>query len=104
MRPECEASVAGQAYEGGIERVVGTHNPFPGQSHRNVLAQYQRAREMFLDSDCGAMLTVEHDVALPAGGIGRLVEALGGGGAGEQRGKGAGEIGVAVGVYMLRKG
>ncbi len=86
MRPECEASVAGQAYEGGIERVVGTHNPFPGQSHRNVLAQYQRAREMFLDSDCGAMLTVEHDVALPAGGIGRLVEALGGGGAGGQRG------------------
>jgi len=103
MRPECEASVVGQEYEGGIERVVGTHNPYPGRDHRNVLAQYQRAREMFLDSDCGAMLTVEHDMTLPAGGIGRLVAALERDDYGMRLHPG-GRPGVAFGVYMLRHG
>lgn len=105
MRPEVEAALAAQDYEGEMVRVVGTFNPFPGQSHRNVLAQYQRAREEFLAGDCGALLTVEHDVVVPADGLSNLVETLEGGwGEGEKGGRGAGEIGVVFGVYMLRHG
>ena len=104
MRPECEASVWAQDYGGGIVREVGTFNPWPGLDHRNVLAQYERARELFLESDCGALLTLEHDVVLPADGLTRLVEGLGRldysfglTPAGEHPG-------VVFGVYMLRHG
>ena len=65
IRPECAEAIRAQVVEGGCEWIIGTHNPFPQPDNRNVLAQYQRAREIFLSDGYEAMLTVEHDSVLP---------------------------------------
>ncbi len=102
MRPECEASVLGQDFEGEIVWEVGTHNPHGKQSHRNVLAQYQRARALFLKSDCKALLTFEHDMAMAANGVQALWETL----HSDELRVTSDEFrtGVAYGVYLLRHG
>jgi hypothetical protein len=92
IRPECRASVEKQEFEGEIVWEIGVYNPYPGQSHRNVLAQYQRGRETFLKSDCDALLLFEHDMTMPANAAQRLWAEV-------ERGAGA-----AYGVYMLRHG
>lgn len=93
MRPETRAAVEGQVFDGELAWEIGLHNPFPGQSHRNVLAQYQRGREAFLAGDADAWLTFEHDMTMPADGVQRLWETM------ERTG-----AGVVYGVYMLRHG
>lgn len=92
MRPETEPSVEAQDFGGEIVREIGTHNPFGKQANRNVLAQYQRARKMFLETDCDALLTLEHDMAMPPDAVTKLAAAIEGG------------AGIAYGVYMLRHG
>jgi hypothetical protein len=102
MRPECRASVEAQDFEGEIVWEVGTHNPHGKQTHRNVLAQYRRARELFLKSDCKALLTFEHDMAMPADGVQRLWETL----TSYELRVTSDECrtGVAYGIYLLRHG
>lgn len=93
IRPETRASVEGQDYTGRWTWEIGLHNPLAGvQSHQNVLAQYQRAREVFLDSDYDALLTVEHDMTLPADAITKLATTAWEGGD------------LVYGVYLLRHG
>lgn len=92
MRPETQASVEAQEFDGEIVHEIGTFNPFGDRSHRNVLAQYQRARRMFLESDADAFMTFEHDMTMPADAVQKLSDEL-------RRG-----AGVAYGVYMLRHG
>jgi len=62
---ECSDGIRGQALRADFDFDwwVTTDNPWPIGDHRNVLHQYQRAREYFLCSDRGwdALLTVEHD-------------------------------------------
>lgn len=65
MARECGESIREQRIDGTITWHVGTHNPFPGYDHRNVLAQYQAAQAMALDLGYDALLTVEHDNRLP---------------------------------------
>jgi hypothetical protein len=78
MSPECPESVRSQQIKGDLVYEIGYYNPFPGATHRNVLAQYQRAQEMFLQGDYDALLTVEHDNVLPdAGAIQRMLETPG---------------------------
>lgn len=69
-----------------LDWVVGVDNPWPVPDHRNVLHQYQRAREMVLASDAvrrgdesyDALLTIEHDNLLPDdAAIDRLLETPG---------------------------
>lgn len=89
MRPETRASVEAQEYDGEIVWEIGTHNPFPYETHQNVLAQYVRARELFLASDAEALLTVEHDMVIPPDAVARLVNT---------------PAEVVYGVYLLRHG
>lgn len=96
IRPETRASVKGQQLD--EERVselvweIGLHNPYPGENHRNVLAQYVRGRQTFLESNCDALLTFEHDMTMPARAVQALWQALEGG------------AGVAYAPYLLRHG
>lgn len=96
MWPDTRESVEAQRFDGEIEWVVSTHNPFPGETHRNVLAQYVRGRALFLESDCDAFLTVEHDMVLPVDAVQKLVAAKD-----PATGRRAD---VAYGIYLLRHG
>lgn len=91
MRPETAASVRAQVFSGRFDWVIGLHNPYPpvGANIRNVLAQYQDAREQFLAGDYDALLTVEHDMVLPPDALQTLWDT---------------EADVVYGVYMLRHG
>lgn len=90
MRPETAASI--QAQTGDIEWTweVSRHNPYPGERNmRNIVAQYQRAWELALAGGYDALLTVEHDMVLPANALQALYNT---------------DAGVVYGVYMLRHG
>ena len=94
IRRECRVSVEEQVFDGAIEWEIGTYNPWPGRQMRNVVAQYQRGRESFLNGDGDVWLTFEHDMALPdADAVQRLWDTM------ERTG-----AGVVYGVYMLRHG
>lgn len=98
MRPETRAAVEGQRFDGELEWVIGTHNPYPGQSHRNVLAQFARGRELFLASDADALLTFEHDMTMPADAVQQLWDAT------ERLWAGGVKPLVAYAPYLLRHG
>jgi hypothetical protein len=91
MHPECERTVRGQQTAPGVtwDWVVDRDDPFPYPDHRNVLAKYQRARQQALDGGYDALLTVEHDMALPLDAFLRLW---------------ATAAPVVFGVYQLRHG
>lgn len=75
IHPECEAMIRAnvEGFDGSAEWAIGLENPYPIGSHRNVLHQYQRARETFLRGTYDALLTVEHDNVLPdAGALQRM--------------------------------
>ena len=78
MSPESAESVRGQQIDGDLVFEIGRLNPFPGADHRNVTAQYQRARTMMLEGGYDALLTVEHDNVLPdSGAVQRLLDTPG---------------------------
>jgi len=89
MRPETVASIKAQQTDYDFVWEVGHHNPHPGRRMSNVIAQYSRAREIFLDSGHDALLTVEHDMVLPVDAIQKLYDT---------------DSPVVYGVYMLRHG
>lgn len=67
FHPMCRAAIETQqiAPDVAVEFVIGTDNPHPIGDHRNVLHQYQQARERLLAGPYDALLTVEHDNLLP---------------------------------------
>jgi hypothetical protein len=78
MAPECGEAILSQQVDGVVEWQVGRHNPHPGASHANVLAQYKQAQYVFLAGDWDALLTVEHDNVLPdSGAVQRLLDTPG---------------------------
>ena len=89
MRPETYDAVAAQEFDGEIEWRVGLHNPFPYETHQNVLAQYVEGRKQFLESDADAMLLFEHDMTMPADAVQKLYDT---------------KADVVYGVYLLRHG
>lgn|SRR5574341_173539 len=94
MRPECRASIEAQRIAAEWEWRIGTENPFPIGEHRNVLHQYQQAREMFLAGEGEMLLTIEHDHALPdPDAVQRMIEAMA-----------ATACSVVYAPYMLRHG
>lgn len=68
---------------------LGWHNPFGPGDIRNVVAQYQQAREMVRAGAFDGLVTVEHDMWLPHDAIYRLWHT---------------PAAVVYGVYMLRHG
>lgn len=91
LRPETEASIRALEWDGRVEWEVGWHNPHENGPD-NVLAQYQRARKVFLKGKWDLLFTVEHDMIAPPGALRLLNQALVELGAG-----------VAYGVYILRR-
>lgn len=89
MRAETKASIEAQVADIDITWEVGKHNPFPGEKMRNVVAQYQRARQMALEGGYDALLTVEDDMVIPPDAVQKLYET---------------DAPVVYGVYMLRHG
>jgi hypothetical protein len=78
MAPECGEAIKSQSVNADWTWQIGRHNPHPGATHRNVLAQYQQAQFIFLAGEWDALLTVEHDNVLPDGGaIQRLLDTPG---------------------------
>lgn len=70
IHPACEDAINAQkdGFSGRVDWCIGTENPYPIGSHRNVLHQYIKAREIVLaDGYYDAMLTVEHDNVMPDG-------------------------------------
>lgn len=65
IRPECAAAIKSQIIDGEFDWHVTTDNPFPIGDLRNVLHQYQQAREYFLQGDWEMFLSIEHDCRLP---------------------------------------
>lgn len=89
MRPETKASIEAQITDIKCTWEIGRHNPFPGEKMRNVVAQYQRARQMALEGGYDALLTVEDDMVIPTDAVEKLY---------------ATDAPVVYGVYMLRHG
>ena len=89
LRPETGSSIAAQKTDIPFVWEVSDHNPFPGQKAANVVAQYQRGREMCLAGEFDAMLTVEHDMVIPPDTIDKLYTT---------------DAPVVFGVYTLRHG
>ena len=89
LRPETGASIAAQKTDIPFVWEVSDHNPYAGQKAANVVAQYQRGREMCLAGGFDAMLTVEDDMVLPPDAIQKLHET---------------DAPVVFGVYVLRHG
>jgi hypothetical protein len=80
LHPEVAAAIEAQQLrdEWQFDWRVTLDNPYPIGDHRNVLHQYQQAREYFLQHDYAALLTVEHDNLLPdAGAVQRLLDTPG---------------------------
>ena len=65
LHPLTIRSVVNQQFDGRLTWEIGRYNPHPEPGNANVLAQYQRAREIFLAGDYDALLTVEHDMVIP---------------------------------------
>jgi hypothetical protein len=69
LRHETVASLVAQQTRHWLTWEIGRQNPYPtgsqGRDMRNVLAQYNYAREMCLSGPYDALLTVEHDMVLP---------------------------------------
>jgi hypothetical protein len=89
LRPETGASIAAQKTDMPFVWEVSDHNPYPGEKAMNVVAQYQRGREMALAGGFDAMLTVEHDMVIPPDAIEKLYGT---------------DAPVVYGVYTLRHG
>lgn len=90
LRPETVESVKAQQFDGELEHVISDHNPHQGdRSMENVLAQYQRARDLTLAGKYDGLLTVEHDMRLPSHAAQALWDT---------------DAAVVYGVYILRHG
>lgn len=87
-RTETLASVQAQTFR-NLTHEVSWENPYPGGDIRNVLAQFQRGRELALQGGYDALLTVEHDMDVPPDALQKLWDT---------------GVQVAYGVYVLRHG
>lgn len=87
-RLEMMESVSLQTFT-DYDHEVSWNNPLPERDNANVVAEYQRAREMCLAGGYDALLTIEHDMIIPPNTIEKLYNT---------------DAPVVYGVYMLRHG
>lgn len=85
LMPEVEAAV--KAQQADRDWILGRENPYPTPDNRNVTAQYLKAFELARAGGYDALLTVEHDIRIPAGAIERLMST---------------DADVVYGVYQFR--
>lgn len=74
VRERTKASIEALKWDGKLTVEYSTHNPYPlgVKDSVNILLQYQRARAMCIEGDYDALLTVEHDMVLPADTLEKL--------------------------------
>jgi hypothetical protein len=89
LRSETVKSIVAQETHHWLTWQIGRCNPFPGRDMRNVLAQYNHARELALSGPYDAMITVEHDVVIPPHAVQALCDT---------------PAPVVYGTYVLRHG
>ncbi|OGO35673.1 MAG: hypothetical protein A2W35_05375 [Chloroflexi bacterium RBG_16_57_11] len=65
MEPETLSKIHRLNFSEHFDVEIGTDNPYPPPDNRNVLHQYQKARQMALEGGYDALLTVEHDILVP---------------------------------------
>jgi hypothetical protein len=65
LRSETVRSIVAQQTAHVLTWDIGRCNPYPGRDMRNVLTQYNTAREMCLSGPYDAMITIEHDMVIP---------------------------------------
>ena len=104
IEPETVQAITSLEWDGPISFLLQRDNPYftrqgirdrveaqgeaeIDEAHANVLHQYQRGRETFLNGRYGAMLIIEHDIIPPADTLTKLA---------------ALEADLAYGVYMFR--
>jgi hypothetical protein len=59
-------------YDGPLTNVF-QHTPQTGDSHRDILRQYQIGRELFLNSDADYLMVIESDIIPPTDTITKLM-------------------------------
>lgn len=93
LEPETVQAVFDLRWDGPITWVFQEDNPLEGTDRttgvRNHLHQYQRGRELFLQSRCDAMLIIESDIIPPPDTLEKLA---------------ALDADLAYGVYVFRAG
>jgi len=82
-------SIVAQRTSQRVDWEIGRRNPYPGRDMRNVLAQYDHARDIALGGPYDALLTVEQDMILPPHAVEALCNTA---------------APVVYGTYMLRHG
>lgn len=87
LEPETVTAVTGLDWSGEITHVF-QHAPQTGNAHEDILYQYKRGRELFLNSDCDYMLVIESDIIPPADTLQKLMEL---------------DADCGYGVYVFRK-
>lgn len=87
LEPETVTAVTGLEWSGEITHVF-QHAPQTGNAREDILYQYRRGRELFLNSDCDYMLVIESDIIPPADTLVKLMEL---------------DADCAYGVYVFRK-
>lgn len=91
LEPETAAAVLALEWDGPLTWVVQRDNPLSAADRRagvkNHWHQYRRGRELFLQSQCEAMLVIEADIVPPADALQRLA---------------ALDVDLAYGCYMFR--
>jgi len=87
IKKETRASIKAIEFDGVVDKVITSECWYPPPDYRNVLAHYQHARKKVLDEGYDALLTVEHDIIVPADGLQKLWDI---------------DKPVAYGVYIFR--
>ena len=81
LEPETVAAMHGQDYGGDWHWLLGFANPHPERRDpkgvKNVLAQYEKGREIFLGGDWDWLWIVESDIIPPPGALTRMLELAG---------------------------
>lgn len=66
-QPATLAAIAALTFDGELVHEISWHNPHFDRANdmRNVIAQYQRGRQMALDGGYDGLLCIEHDMIIP---------------------------------------
>ena len=86
VRPETLASI--KDLQGSIDFELGRYNPFK-ESYYNILNQYQVARQKAIHGGYKYLLTIEHDMLIPADALPKMIDC---------------KAPVVYGLYVLRHG
>lgn len=86
LEPETVKSIAAMRFD-GFDHVISEENPYPGRDMRNTLFQFLKGRRLALEGGYDALLSVEHDMIVPADALEKMWDT---------------DAGVVYGAYQFR--